>query len=162
MSNVRVTTNKTSRQLKAFKRAPSLGLSMWHFGKFDDKPCGKERYQRSLLFSGVDLSTRKRTASTCAQREDELFLRPGRRVRRGTWERKLSRWKLGNACFSPDSSRTHLLSARLGFAPSLWSAPQGWKKPFAASIRLLKVWNFPLRRSRIRRTPAKPCTESSS
>ena len=35
-------------------------------GEFDDKPCGKERYQRSLLFSGGSLSTGKRTASTCA------------------------------------------------------------------------------------------------
>ena len=64
-------------------------------------------------------------------REDELFyvLEGGFDVYVGEEAFKVNG---GNASFSPNSSRTHLLSARLGFAYSLCSPPQGWKKPSAA------------------------------
>jgi hypothetical protein len=47
----------TLPELKAFKRAPSLGLSL---GKWEsnDQPCGKEGHQRSLLPDGGNVGAR--------------------------------------------------------------------------------------------------------
>ena len=64
--------NNTSSPLKAFKRAPSLGLSMWHLGSLTTN-LAEKRYQRSLLFSGGALAPGSEPPPHVHTREDELF-----------------------------------------------------------------------------------------
>ena len=114
MSNVQ-SHDQHIRPIESVQTSSIAGVIQVAHGEFDDKSCGKERYQRSLLFSGGNFSTRKRTASACALAEDELFY-----VLEGEFDvyvgKEAFKVEAGECVFLPNSSRTHLLSARLGFA----------------------------------------------
>ena len=73
MSNVQVTTNKTSAQLKAFKRAPSLGLSMWHLGSLTTNLAEKKDTNGAFCLVEATLAPGSEPPPHLHTREDELF-----------------------------------------------------------------------------------------
>ena len=73
MSNVQVTTNKTSGQLKAFKRAPSLGLSMWHLGSLTTNLAEKKDTNGAFCLVEGTLAPGNEPPPHVHSREDELF-----------------------------------------------------------------------------------------
>ena len=73
MSNVQVTTNKPSPQLKAFKRAPSLGLSMWHLGSLTTNLAEKKDTNGAFCLVEGTLAPGSEPPPHVHSREDELF-----------------------------------------------------------------------------------------
>jgi mannose-6-phosphate isomerase-like protein (cupin superfamily) len=73
VSNVQVTTNKTSPKLKAFKRAPSLGLSMWHLGSLTTNLAEKKDTNGAFCLVEGTLAPESEPPPHVHTREDELF-----------------------------------------------------------------------------------------
>jgi len=73
MSKVQVITNKTSLQLKAFKRAPSLGLSMWHLGSLTTNLAEKKDTNGVFCLVEGTLAPGSEPPPHVHSREDELF-----------------------------------------------------------------------------------------
>jgi len=71
--NVKVTTNKTSARLKAFKRAPSLGLSMWHLGSLTTNLAEKKDTNGAFCLVEGTLAPGSEPPPHVHTREDELF-----------------------------------------------------------------------------------------
>ena len=72
----------TLPELKAFKRAPSLGLSQWENGNLTTNLAEKKDTNGAFFLVEAMLAPRNRTASTRAHARGRTLLRSGRRVRR--------------------------------------------------------------------------------
>jgi mannose-6-phosphate isomerase-like protein (cupin superfamily) len=73
VSNVQVTASKTSARLKAFKRAPSLGLSMWHLGSLTTNLAEKKDTNGAFCLVEGTLAPGSEPPPHVHTREDELF-----------------------------------------------------------------------------------------
>jgi quercetin dioxygenase-like cupin family protein len=89
----------TLPELKAFKRAPSLGLSQWENGNLTTNLAEKKDTNGAYFLMEAMLAPGTEPPPHVHTREDELPY-----VLEGAFDV----WKLGNVCFYPDSSRTHL------------------------------------------------------
>jgi quercetin dioxygenase-like cupin family protein len=73
MFNVRVITSKTSSKLKAYKRAPALGLSMWHLGSLTTNLAEKKDTNGAFSLVEGTLAPGSEPPPHVHTREDELF-----------------------------------------------------------------------------------------
>jgi quercetin dioxygenase-like cupin family protein len=99
--------NNTSSPLTAFKRAPSLDLSQWENGNLTTNLAEKKDTNGALFLVEAMLAPGTEPPSHVHTREDELFY-----VLEGEFDvyvgKEAFKVKRGNACFFPDSGRTHL------------------------------------------------------
>ena len=99
--------NNTLPELKAFKRAPSLGLSQWENGNLTTNLAEKKDTNGAFFLVEAMLAPGTEPPPHVHTREDELFY-----VIEGEFDvyvgKEAFKWERENACFYPDSSRTHL------------------------------------------------------
>jgi quercetin dioxygenase-like cupin family protein len=99
--------NNSLPELKAFKRAPSLGLSQWQNGNLTTNLAEKKDTNGAFFLVEATLAPGTEPPPHVHSGEDELFY-----VLEGEFEvyvgEKAFNVKAGNACFFPDTSGTHL------------------------------------------------------
>lgn len=115
--------NNTSSPLKAFKRVTSLELSKWYMGMLLTNPAETPDTNGAFSLLEATLVPGTEPPPHVHTREDELFY-----VLKGEFDlyvgEEAFNGKTGECIFLP-RFKPQLLSARLGFACSRYSPPQG-------------------------------------